>query len=138
MILFLQGIVMFKENHVLLKDESYNIIGACMAVHRELGCGFLEPVYQEALEHEFKQRNIPYVREKSLTILYKGHLLDKKYQVDFICYGNIIIELKALQALNSLHDAQLINYLKATNMQLGILVNFGQRSLESKRLLNNL
>jgi GxxExxY protein len=70
--------------------------------------------------------------------LYKGHFLDKKYQVDFICHESIIIELKALQVLNSLHDAQLINYLKATNMQLGILVNFGQRSLENKRLVNNL
>ena len=129
---------MVKENHILLKDESYNIIGACMAVHRELGCGFLEAIYQEALEYEFQLRNIPYVREKQLDVLYKGHFLDKKYQADFICYERIIIELKAIQALTSLHDSQLINYLKATSMQLGILVNFGQRSLVSKRLVNNL
>ena len=123
---------------LIFKNESYNVIGACMAVHRELGCGFLEAVYQEALEYEFKLRNIPYVREKQLDVLYKGHFLDKKYQVDFICYENIIIELKALQALTSIHDAQLINYLKATKMPLGILINFGQKSLESKRLINNL
>ena len=125
-------------DELIFKNESYNVIGACMAVHRELGCGFLEPVYQEALEYEFKLRNIPYVREKQLDVLYKGHFLDKKYQVDFICYENIIIELKALQALTSIHDAQLINYLKATKMPLGILINFGQKSLESKRLINNL
>ena len=123
---------------LIFKNESYNVIGACMAVHRELGCGFLEAVYQEALEYEFKLRNIPYVREKQLDVLYKGHFLDKKYQVDFICYESIIIELKALQALTSIHDAQLINYLKATKMPLGILINFGQKSLESKRLINNL
>jgi len=125
-------------DELIFKNESYNVIGACMAVHRELGCGFLEAVYQEALEYEFKLRNIPYVREKQLDVLYKGHFLDKKYQVDFICYENIIIELKALQALTSIHDAQLINYLKATKMPLGILINFGQKSLESKRLINNL
>lgn len=124
-------------NEIILKDESYNIIGACMAVHRELGCGFLEAVYQEALEEEFKLRNIPYVREPQLAITYKGKLLNKKYQADFICYENIIVELKALSELNPIHQSQLINYLKATNLKLGLLVNFGQRSLESKRVLNN-
>ena len=108
-----------------------------MAVHRELGCGFLEAIYQEALEYEFQLRNIPYVREKQLDVLYKGRFLDKKYQVDFICYESIIVELKALSELNSIHQSQLINYLKATDLKLGLLVNFGQRSLESKRLVNN-
>ena len=124
-------------NEIIFKNESYNVIGACMAVHRELGCGFLEAIYQEALAYEFQLRNIPYVREKQLNVFYKGHFLDKKYQADFICYDSIIIELKAIQALTSLHDSQLINYLKATKMQLGILVNFGQRSLETKRVVNN-
>jgi GxxExxY protein len=124
-------------DEIILKDESYNIIGACMAVHQELGCGFLEAVYQEALEEEFKLRNIPYVREPLLTITYKGKLLNKKYQADFICYDNIIVELKALSELNSTHQSQLINYLKASKMKLGILVNFGQKSLISKRVVNN-
>jgi GxxExxY protein len=124
-------------NEIILKDESYNIIGACMAVHRELGCGFLEAVYQEALEEEFKLRSIPYVREQLLTITYKGKLLSKKYQADFICYENIIVELKALSELNTTHQSQLINYLKVTNIKLGLLVNFGRRSLETKRVVNN-
>ena len=124
-------------NEIILKDESYNIIGACMAVHRELGCGFLEAVYQEALEEEFKLRSIPYVREQLLTITYKGKLLSKKYQADFICYKNIIVELKALSELNTTHQSQLINYLKVTNIKLGLLVNFGRRSLETKRVVNN-
>ena len=124
-------------SEIILKDESYNIIGACMAVHRELGCGFLEAVYQEALEEEFKLRNIPYIREQLLTITYKGKLLNKKYQADFVCYENIIVELKALSELNSTHQSQLINYLKASNIKLGLLVNFGQRSLETKRVVNN-
>ena len=92
-------------NEIILKDESYNIIGACMAVHRELGCGFLEAVYQEALEEEFKLRSIPYVREQLLTITYKGKLLSKNYQADFICYENIIVELKALSELNTTHQS---------------------------------
>ncbi len=124
-------------NEIILKNESYNIIGACMAVHRELGCGFLEAVYQEALEEEFKLRNIPYIREKQLAITYKEKLLHKKYQADFICYEGIIVELKALSELNPIHQSQLINYLKATKLKLGLLVNFGQRSLESKRVVNN-
>jgi GxxExxY protein len=124
-------------NEIILKDESYNIIGACMAVHRELGCGFLEAVYQETLEEEFKLRSIPYVREQLLTITYKGKLLSKKYQADFICYENIIVELKALSELNTTHQSQLINYLKVTNIKLGLLVNFGRRSLETKRVVNN-
>ena len=124
-------------NEIILKDESYNIIGACMAVHRELGRGFLEAVYQEALEEEFKLRSIPYVREQLLTITYKGKLLSKNYQADFICYENIIVELKALSELNTTHQSQLINYLKVTNIKLGLLVNFGRRSLETKRVVNN-
>jgi GxxExxY protein len=121
---------------ILFKEESYKIIGACIAVHNELGTGFLEAVYQEALEEEFKLRNIPYEREKQLEIFYKNKPLEKKYQADFICYDEIIIELKALSTLDSVHKAQLINYLKATDMQLGLLVNFGQSSLESKRVIN--
>lgn len=124
------------ENEIIFKDESYKIIGACIAVQNELGEGFLEAVYQEALEIEFRLRGIPYEREVELDIFYKDQLLMKKYQADFICYDEIIVELKALSALESAHKAQLINYLKVTNMPLGLLVNFGQSSLVSHRIVN--
>ena len=108
-----------------------------MAVHNELGCGFLEAVYQEALEEEFKIRNIPYLREVEISIAYKGKVLNKKYVADFICYDNVVVELKALIELNSIHKAQLINYLKITGNDLGLLINFGKQSLETKRVINS-
>ena len=120
---------------LILKSESYEIIGAAMEVHNELGCGFSEPVYQEALELEFLHRGIPHEREKQLPIYYKGILLDKKYISDFTCYNQIVVELKALSNLSSEHEAQVLNYLKATGFRLGLLINFGGKSLEYKRLL---
>ena len=117
------------------KEKSYNIIGACMAVHRELGCGFLEAVYQEALALELKERGIPYIQEEKLEIYYKEHTLQQYYVADFICYDNIVLELKALSGLESSHYAQVLNYLKATDLSLGLLVNFGTKSLESKRII---
>ncbi len=120
---------------ILQKEEAYNIIGACMVVHRQLGSGFLEAVYQEALELEFIDRSIPYAREEKLEIYYKEHTLKQYYLADFICYNSIIIELKALKNLESLHIAQVLNYLKATDLNLGLLVNFGANSLESKRIV---
>jgi len=123
---------------MLYKEESYKIIGACMEVHNLLGCGFFEAVYQEALQIEFKNRNIPFKREVELDIKYKGILLDKKYIADFICYDRIILEIKALTELSSTHQAQVINYLKATNLKLGLLVNFGEESLNYIRLAKSL
>lgn len=120
---------------IVYKEESYKILGACFEVHKELGCGFLEAVYQEALEKEFESQKIPYKREAELSITYKKELLKKKYIADFICFDKIIIELKALTALNSEHEAQVLNYLKATSFNLGILVNFGEQSLKYKRLV---
>ncbi|HYX07760.1 MAG TPA: GxxExxY protein, partial [Bacteroidales bacterium] len=120
---------------ILYKEESYAIIGACMEVHSELGPGFLEPVYQEALEIEFKQNNIPFEKEKPLAIQYKDQFLQKRYIADFICFEKIIIELKALSQLTSEHTAQVLNYLKATHLKLGLLVNFGAKSLEYKRIV---
>ena len=117
------------------KEKSYNIIGACMSVHRELGSGFLEAVYQEALALELKERGIPYVQEEKLEIYYKEHTLRQYYVADFICYDNIILELKALNGLESTHYAQVFNYLKASDLSLGLLVNFGKKSLESKRII---
>jgi GxxExxY protein len=120
---------------LLYKDESYKVVGAAMAVHQELGAGFLEAVYQEALEKEFISRNIPYQREVALPIYYKGKLLTKSYVADFIGYGKIVIELKAVTALKDEHQAQILNYLKATNFSLGLLFNFGAKSLEQKRIV---
>ncbi|MBR5684766.1 MAG: GxxExxY protein [Muribaculaceae bacterium] len=121
---------------IIYPDESYKIIGCMMNVHRELGCGFLEKVYQEALELEFIAAGIPYQREVSLTIQYKGHSLKQEYIADFVCYGKIIIELKAISKLSDIEKAQVINYLKATGYELGILANFGETSLKTERLCN--
>jgi len=107
-----------------------------MTVHREMGCGFLEAVYQEALEKEFCFQSIPYKREVSLSIFYKGELLSKNYFVDFICYNKIIIELKAVSSLSSEHKAQVLNYLKAADFELGLLINFGEGKLKYERLIN--
>ena len=122
------------DDNIIYKDESYNIVGAAMEVHGILGCGFTEPVYQQALEHEFKLRNIPYEREKVFTINYKGITLEKTLRVDFVCYGKIIVELKAVSSLVNEHYSQIYNYLKATGMKLGLLFNFGEASLDPKRI----
>ena len=120
---------------LLFKDECYKIVGACMEVHRTLGCGFLEPVYQEALSYEFQRQGIPYEREKEYEINYKSLVLSKTYKVDFLCYGNIIVELKALGQLSKEHMAQVLNYLKASHLKLGLLVNFGTTSLNYERIV---
>jgi len=122
-----------------LRDErTYKIIGAAIEVHKELGCGFLEAVYQEALEKEFKIQDIPYKPQPIVEIKYKGQLLEKKYQPDFICFGEVIIEIKAISSLSGVEEAQLINYLKATGLNVGLLINSGSKSLEHKRFVFNL
>ncbi len=120
----------------IYKDESYKIIGACIEVHKQLGCGFLEPVYQKALAEEFKIQGIPYIREKRFKVFYKGINLEKEYVTDFVCYDKIILELKALSDIESSHQAQIINYLKLANMKLGIIINFGETSLQQERIPN--
>jgi len=110
---------------VFLKDESYAIQGAIFEVYRELGCGFLEAVYQECLEKELSLQKIPFVSQKELKLSYKGDILQQTYKPDFICYNKIIIELKAAKEIAPEHKAQVINYLKATKLKLGLLVNFG-------------
>ena len=123
---------------LLFKDEVYTLIGAAMDVYNELGSGFLEPVYQEAFELELVTRNIPIIPQKELTIKYKDQLLKKTYVADLVAYGEIIVEIKALEKLSSREESQLINYLKATGMQLGLLINFGAKnSLEWKRMVNS-
>lgn len=106
-------------------QESYNITGAAMYVYNTLGPGFLEAVYQEALAIEFSKRGIPFQREKELKVYYDGHELKQTYRADFVCYDNIIVEIKAVGDLDNTHRSQVYNYLKATGCQLGLLYNFG-------------
>ncbi len=119
-------------------EDTYAVIGAAMAVHNELGCGFLEAVYHETLEQEFLIRRIPYVREKKLAIYYKGQVMQSYYQADFICFDSVIVELKALQKLSGIEEAQVINYLKASGLNKALLINFGTARLDYKRLVFNL
>ena len=114
-------------------EQTYTIIGAAMAVHRTLGAGFLEPVYQAALGLELGGRAVPFDRECEIPVYYKGKRLGVGYRADFICFGEILLELKALSRLTPLHDAQVINYLVATRHAQGLLLNFGSPSLQYKR-----
>jgi len=118
--------------------ETFAIIGAAMEVHRELGRGFLELVYQTALALEFQERGIPFKAEVSLPIRYKSRLLTCAYRADFVCFESVIVETKAIGTLTGTDEAQLINELKATGLQRGLLLNFGAVSLEHKRLVLNL
>src|SRR5207245_2356909 len=104
-----------------------------MEVHRQPGCGFLEPVYQEALAIEFTDRGIPFFREVKLSLVYKENPLDTNYCADFICYRSVVVELKALSRITGTEEAQVINYLKATGHEVGLLINFGTKSLEHRR-----
>ena len=119
----------------LFKEECYQIIGAAMEVHNQLGSGFLEAVYQEALEYEFDSLSIPYECQEVLDVQYKDVVLNKKYIADFVCYDEILVEIKALQGLLPEHTAQVINYLKATKLKLGLLINFGSLKLQYKRII---
>ena len=119
---------------LILKDEVYRIVGAAMEVYWQLGRGFLEPVYQEALENELRRRRIPFESQCRLTINYKGEALRKQYIADLVCFGQIIAELKVSDRLIGADEAQILNYMKATNKRVGLLFNFGSaHKLEWKR-----
>lgn len=120
---------------ILYPDERYQIMGAVMAVYNEMGNGFVEQVYQDALELEFKVRDIPYSREQLIHIQYKGQPIDHFYKADFVCFGKIIVELKAERTIAKGHYAQAINYLKATGLELALLANFGSVPLGHKWLI---
>ena len=106
-----------------------------MEVHRQLGCGFLEAVYQEAMGIELRLRDIPYIPQADVPVFYKGQRLACEYRADFVCYESVIVELKAVGELTGVHEAQVINYLKATGMEVGLLINFGGASLEYRRFV---
>ncbi len=122
---------------LLLKDEVYAVVGAAIEVHRELGPGFLEAVYQEAMEVELSARGIPFESQKPIGVKYKGRPLEKQYLADLLCFQEVLVELKALSHLSGNEQAQVLNYLKATGLRVGILINFGSLGkLEWKRLVN--
>ena len=123
------------ERELILKEEVFKIVGAAMEVSNELGAGFLEAVYQEALGIELKSRVIPFVAQPTVRIAYKGRMLTKEYIPDFVCYDQIIVEIKAIKVLTTIEQAQLLNYLKATGKPVGLLLNFGSPKLEWKRMV---
>ena len=119
----------------LYTQETYDIIGAAIEVQKIIGTGFQEPIYQEALALEFNARNIPFEREKELTINYKGIELNKKYYADFVCFGKIILELKTVDHIIDEHYSQVLNYLNITKYRLGLIINFGEIPLTTKRVI---
>ena len=121
---------------LIYEEESYAIIGACMQVHKTLGAGFLESVYLEALSREFVNRNVPFKSQEKLEVFYEDQVLKKFFKADFVCFERIVVELKATAVLTEAMIAQTINYLKASRMELGLLINFGEKSLTWKRLIN--
>ncbi|MBU4198537.1 MAG: GxxExxY protein [Kiritimatiellae bacterium] len=124
-------------DNLIYREEAFKVVGACLEVYGNKGCGFLEPVYQECLEIEFELLGMPFVSQKTLALEYKGRRLKHAYEPDFICYEKIIAEIKAVSQLTDEHRAQVINYLQATGFKLGLLVNFGHYpKLEWERLAN--
>jgi GxxExxY protein len=121
---------------LILKEEVYAIIGAAIEVYNQLGSGFLEAVYQEAMELELEWRVIPFEPQKELCIFYKGRCLEKRYFADFVCFGSVLVELKAVDEIGSKDESQMLNYLKATGLRVGVIINFGDPGrLDWKRMV---
>jgi GxxExxY protein len=120
---------------IIYKDESFKLIGLCMEVHNNLGKGFLEIVYKDALEYEFRKNNIPFEREKEYTVNYKDIILPHKFYADFVVFDKIILEVKGMAGIAEEHIAQTLNYLKVSGCKLGLIVNFGELSLQYKRVV---
>lgn len=125
------------EEKILFKEERYEIWGAAQEVHFTLGNGFLEQVYQDAFEKELQLRGIPYKREQYLQITYKGQVINHTYKADFLCYGKIVVEMKAVTKLNENHFAQALNYLAATGLEVALVANFGAKRFESKWIIKS-
>ncbi|HAF30261.1 MAG TPA: GxxExxY protein [Bacteroidales bacterium] len=121
--------------NLVFKDESYKIVGICMEVHNNLGAGFLEIVYKDALEYEFRKANIPFEREKEYNVNYKGNILTHKFYADFVVYDSIILEIKAVSGIGDEFIAQAINYLKVSSNKLALIANFGELRLNTKRIV---
>jgi GxxExxY protein len=117
--------------------RTYSIIGAAMEVHRQLGCGFTEPVYQEAMALELLARGIPFQAQVETPVFYKGTQLKSTYRPDFVCLENVIVELKALSQIGGVEDSQVLNYLKVSGFEIGLLLNFGKPSHETKRFIDS-
>jgi GxxExxY protein len=125
----------FNMSNIIHKEESYKIIGICIEVHNNLGAGFLEIVYKDALEYEFRKENIPYEREKQYEVNYKGKILPHKFYADFVVYDKIIFEVKGVSCITEEFVAQAINYLKVSGNQLALIANFGELKLTTKRIV---
>lgn len=121
---------------MIFKEEAYQIVGGCIEVQNRMGCGFLEAVYQECLEIEFAEQGIPSISQPKLELEYRERKLRQTYQPDFVCFGKILVEIKAVSSIQPEHRAQLLNYLNATKFELGLLVNFGSPRLQWERLAN--
>jgi len=114
-----------KQKELLFKAECYSIQGVIFEVYKQMGCGFLESIYSDCLKFEFESQHIPFIYQRNLKLYYKEHILEHTFKPDFICFNKIIIEIKATRCLTVEHSAQIINYLKASNLHLGLLINFG-------------
>jgi len=123
---------------LIFKEEAYKIVGCCFEVYNELGPGFLEAVYQEALSIEFQKQGVLFIPQAEMNIYYKGIQLKKKYYPDFLCYGDIVLEIKAEENISPADQAQVLNYLKGTKKTLGLIVNFGAEKLQYKRFANTM
>ncbi len=122
---------------LIFKDESYAIMGACFEVYKDKGCGFVEPVYQECLSIELRHQQIPFIEQQQLNLFYREQKLAHIYKPDFVCFGKIILEIKAVTKLSDDHRAQVMNYLKATGFELGLLINFGHfPKIEYERIVS--